>query len=95
MFPGLRVIVNNTRSAEIERILENTEDNVVLGCDWSLPVGFIERLVDAHGDGRLVFGSNSPLHYYQSSLLRIQMADIPLSSRRMILSGNIDHMLRG
>ena len=92
-FPALRVIINNARSTEMRRILERTGDRVLLGCDWSLPIGFVERMVGEHGDHRIVFGSNSPLHYYQSSLLQVQEADLPERSRRRILCENAAALL--
>jgi hypothetical protein len=87
--PELPVIVNNARKSEIETIIENTGDHVMLDCTWSLPIGFIERMVEEHGDHRLVYGSNVPLHYYQSSLLQVLGADISLKSLGRILGGNI------
>jgi hypothetical protein len=87
-FPGLRLIINNAKAREIEQILSAT-DNTYLGCEWSLPIGFVKSVVESYGDGRLVFGSNAPLHYYQCSLLQILEADIPPRSREMILGGNM------
>ncbi|MBU7004957.1 MAG: hypothetical protein HXS50_05280, partial [Theionarchaea archaeon] len=90
---GLPVIVNNARKSEIETIIENTGDQVMLDCTWSLPIGFIERMVEEHGDHRLVYGSNVPLHYYQSSLLQLLGADISRKSLERILVGNIAPVL--
>lgn len=92
-FPDLPVVVNNAKSAEMERILQNCGDNVLVGCTWSMPVGFIERMVDDHGDHRMVFGSNVPLHYYQSSLLQINGASISSRSRDRILRENAGALL--
>ena len=92
-FPDLPVVVNNARSVEMDRILQNCGDNVLVGCTWSMPVGFIERMVDEHGDHRMVFGSNVPLHYYQSSLLQINGANISGRSRDRILRENAGALL--
>ncbi len=90
--PDLSLVVNNAKAAEVEKILSRT-DNVLVGCEWSFPIGFIRRMVGDHGDSRLVFGSNAPLHYYKSSLLQVEKADIPPASRRRILGGNISRLL--
>jgi predicted TIM-barrel fold metal-dependent hydrolase len=85
--------VNNVKANEMEKVLSGTAGTVMVGCDWSLPVGFVERMVDSHGDDRLVFGSNVSLHYYQSSLLQIRMAEISEKSKRKILGGNLRKLL--
>lgn len=91
--PDLRVVINNAKASEIENLLPNTPNNTLVGCGWSFPIGFIERMVDLHGDERLVFGSNAPLHYYQSSLLQIRKADISERSKKRILGDNLREML--
>lgn len=90
---SLPTVVNNCKSGEMTALMESTGDNVLFGCAWSLPIGFIEDTVDSHGDERLVFGSNVPLHYYDSSLMQIRLAAIAESSKRRILGGNLKRFL--
>jgi len=45
------------------------------------------------GADRLIYGSYAPLHYMASSLLSLERADIPDSSKELILSGNIERIL--
>jgi hypothetical protein len=90
---SLPTVINNCKSGEIRELMERTGDNVLFDCAWSLPIGFIEETVDSYGDGRLVFGSNVPLHYYDCSLLQIRLADIAGSSKRNILAGNLKRFL--
>ncbi len=92
-YESLPTVINNCKSGEIRELMERTGDNVLFGCAWSLPIGFIEETIDSYGDGRLVFGSNAPLHYYDCSLLQIGLADIPESSKRSILAGNLKRFL--
>ncbi len=90
---SLPTVINNCKSGEMGALMESTGDNVLFGCEWSLPIGFIEEVVDSHGDGRLVFGSNVPLHYYQCSLMQITLAEIAEGSKRRILGGNLRSFL--
>jgi len=93
--PGLNVVVNNARAGEVDELLSKGMERVRAGCEWSFPIGFIERMVDAYGDRRLVYGSNVPLHYYQSSLLQVLMAGISERSKRRILGRNLMEILQG
>jgi len=92
--PDLNVVVNNARAGEVEELLSKGTEHIRAGCEWSFPVGFIEKMVDAHGDRKLVYGSNAPLHYYQSSLLQVLMADISEKSKGRILGRNMKDALR-
>ncbi len=92
--PGLDVVVNNAKSNEIDELLSRGMERVRASCDWSFPIGFIEKIVDRCGDDNLVYGSNAPLHYYRSSLLQVLMADIPEKSKAKILGHNIGRILR-
>ena len=93
-FPSITFVVNNARSSEIRLILSRT-DNALVGCDWSLPIGFVEEVADEFGPERLVLGTNAPLHYYGCALLQVREADIPASWRRKILWENAQKLLRG
>lgn len=93
--PGLNVVVNNARAHEVDELLSKGAEHVRAACEWSFPIGFVEKMVDAHGDRRLVYGSNVPLHYYQSSLLQILMADMSEKSKGRILGRNLKEILRG
>ncbi len=90
----IRLVVNNAKPNEMEEILRDAPDGTMVGCEWSMPVGFLERMVEHYGDWRLIYGSNAPLHYHQCSLLQVQQADIPGESKRRILGGNLAEHLR-
>ncbi|RKY65221.1 MAG: hypothetical protein DRQ08_06210 [Candidatus Latescibacterota bacterium] len=54
-----------------------------------------EAFVREVGAGRLMFGSYSPLHYFSSSFLALEKAELGDEDRRLILRENAERLLWG
>lgn len=59
------------------------------------PVEVVERAVADFGVQRILFGSNVPFQYLDSSLLKVRHAPVSQADRERILSGNALRMLAG
>jgi predicted TIM-barrel fold metal-dependent hydrolase len=69
--------------------------NVALGIGGSDPTsGFVEMAVRELGDRRIIYGSDVGGRSFASQLAKVQGADIPSTSKRLILGENLKRMLR-
>ena len=53
----------------------------------------VARLVEQLPPGRILFGSNFPLFYFESALLKVQESGLPEESKSMLLEGNARRIL--
>jgi hypothetical protein len=87
---GVKFIVCNARSDEATVVLKGgtTSEKLYLAISWAQMEGFIASAVNRYGPDKIMWGSNMPLHYPETTLAQIKNADITTEARDMILSGN-------
>jgi predicted TIM-barrel fold metal-dependent hydrolase len=57
-------------------------------------IGGLDRLIAATSPSRVVFGSHAPLFYFESALLKVREAGLPIEEERALLNGNAQSFLR-
>ena len=53
----------------------------------------IARLVEQIPPERILFGSNSPLFYFESALIKVQESGLPKERKTMLFEGNARRVL--
>ncbi len=62
-------------------------------CGGDPTAGFVEMAVRELGERRVIYGSDFAGRSFASQLAKVLGADIPESSKRLILAGNIRRLL--
>lgn len=57
-------------------------------------IGGLDRLIAATSPSRVVIGSHSPFFYFESALLKVREAALPIHQERALLGGNATSFLR-
>lgn len=94
--PNLAVIFLGAKPYEIESLGEEIAGRPNLFFDMSgLKDGQfnVERFLKNYGDKKLLYGSMYPLYCLKSSILQLETAEIPDSSKMRIFSGNLQLIL--
>jgi uncharacterized protein len=93
--PAARLVLINwppaLRENQLPRLLAAGEAS----CDLSMLEGIegVAGLVEQVSPKRVLFGSNFPLFYFESALLKIQESGLPESEKNAILAGNARRLL--
>ncbi len=93
--PALRLVLVNCLPA-----LRDNQLQVVLAageayCDIAMVEGIegIAKLVERVSPGKVLFGSNFPLFYFESALLKIQESGLPENQKKALMSANAERLL--
>jgi predicted TIM-barrel fold metal-dependent hydrolase len=57
-------------------------------------IGGLARLIAATSPARVVFGSHTPFFYFESALLKVREAALPIDQEKALLDGNAQSLLR-
>ena len=93
--PNLRVVLLNCLPALRENQLQSVVAAGHAYCDISMVEGIecIARLLERVSPNRVLFGSNFPLFYFESALLKLQESGLPESVKTAIREGNARQLL--
>lgn len=93
--PTLRVVLLNCLPALRENQLQSVLAASHAYCDISMVEGIecITRLLGRVSPNRVLFGSNFPLFYFESALLKLQESGLPESEKTAIREGNARQLL--
>ncbi len=93
--PTLRVVLINCLPAIREDQLEPVLTAGQAYCDISMVEGIegIARLVGRVSSKQVLFGSNFPLFYFESALLKMQESGLPEDPKSALLEGNARQLL--
>lgn len=86
-FPDLKLVVLNSYLPELEAIAKSA-DNVLFDTSFAEWLYSTERMIEAAGPRRILFGSHTPLLETGASVMKVFEAVIPKSARSAIASGN-------
>ncbi len=75
------------------RAIRKTTNVVAEVCGGDPTAGFVEMAVRELGDRRVIYGSDFAGRSFSSQLAKVLGAEIPESSKRLILAGNIRRLL--
>jgi predicted TIM-barrel fold metal-dependent hydrolase len=90
LYPDVKIVVCNARSNEVTEVLQNGEKlgNLYAVVSWAQGEGFIASAVSRYGCSRLMWGSNMPLFYPETTLEQIKRAEIEIEEKNKILFEN-------
>lgn len=96
-FPHITCILCNTGNWGSDRyfrpLLENYNNVYLESSFLSIGDGVIEGIVKKYGSKRIVFGSNFPIYYPESTMLQLIHADITDDQKRDIACGNLERLI--
>ncbi len=94
-FPGIPVLFAGIKMNELAANREAfTSNNFFTDTSWFDGVNCIEQAINAIGNTKVIFGSNAPLFYMQSNILKLERADISEPDAAAIASGNASAIFR-
>ncbi len=87
---GARFILSSATWGELEALADIIDDSETLIEISHLkgPIFAVEKLCERFGTDRIIYGSGFPMWYFESTLLRVTMAEIPDCQKRKILYEN-------
>jgi predicted TIM-barrel fold metal-dependent hydrolase len=93
--PALRLVLINCLPAVREKQLQPVLAAGDAYCDLSMVEGIegVGQLVERVSPKRVLFGSNFPLFYFESALLKIQESGLPESEKNALMEGNARQLL--
>jgi len=93
--PALRLVLINCDPAIRQGLLQPVLSAGGAYCDISMVEGIegVARLVERVSPKKVLFGSNSPLFYFESALLKIQETGLSESEKDALLEGNARQLL--
>ncbi len=93
--PAVRLVLLNWAPAQQGQRLKPLADAGPIYFDISTVEGIegIARLVERLAPERILFGSNFPLFYFESALLKMEESGLPGTSKQKILEGNARRIL--
>ena len=89
------VIIDTLRYFNLAEALVVMQENPRIFVETHLinSANFVELLVQEVGAERVLFGSSTPLNYLSSARMPIEMAEVTLDQKALILGGNILRLL--
>jgi uncharacterized protein len=93
--PTLRLVLINCLPALRDNQLQPVLAAGQAHCDLSMVEGIegVARLVEQVSPKKVLFGSNFPLFYFESALLKIQESGLPEGAKNAVLEGNARQLL--
>jgi len=77
-------------TTHIDAILNSKSKNLFTDTSSSRSIynGYLERAVDKIGAGKILFGSDSPIHFAPSQTIRVTMSDLTPEEKELIMGKN-------
>ena len=93
--PGTRLVVLNADHVHNPQVLEKllSAGDVYFDISMVEGVGGVSRLAQKTSVQRVVFGSNFPLYYFESAMLKVRESAFTESAKQAVLEGNARRLL--
>jgi len=93
--PGTRLVILNSDPMRVQDQLEKmlAAGNVYFDISMVEGVGGVARMAQKISTQRVVFGSNYPLYYFESALLKIEESGFTTAERQAVVEGNARRLL--